>query len=380
MLFPAVLAFLAVKMITLAVNIARFPVLAVTGAPGTGPPSPGPPSPGGQAQQVARTVSLLVPVRDEAAALPRFLPAMLRQSGYTELLILDDESSDGSAAIAASLIAGDPRARIIAGTRAPAGWAGKTWACQQLASASASSTAAAGSILLYCDADVLLAAGTVTAVLAEMDRQHAEVFSVFPRQQTGSLAERLTTPLIDDVLLCFLPFPLLSVPVPAAATANGSLLGFTRQAYEQLGGFAAVRAELVEDVAIARAARRRGLRLGLALGGGLASTRMYAGYREVIRGLGRGLVPALGGSRARLAAAAAWHLAVYTWPLWRARTDRRWLVPLGLGILERLIVALKADPRSAWQAALTPLCPVAFLPVAGQAMRRQQRWKGRSYS
>jgi glycosyltransferase involved in cell wall biosynthesis len=318
-------------------------------------------------------VSLLVPMRDEAASLERTLPAMLRQRGVTELILLDDQSSDGSAELADSILADPPHAQVISGTPPPPGWVGKNWACQQLG------TAASGELLLFCDADVLLADGAIETVLAEMRQQRAEVFSVFPRQRTATLGEALITPLIDDVLLCFLPFRLLSLDIPAAATANGSLLLFDRRAYQQLGGFAAVRSEIVEDVALARRTRQAGLRLGLALGGNLVETRMYGSYRDAVQGLGRGLLAVTGGSRLRLLAAAGWHLAVYTLPLVAVPRHRRWLLPLGLGLLERALVALKCNPGSVWQAALTPCCPIAFLPLVAQAMRPVQHWKGRSF-
>lgn len=365
-LFGAVLGFLMVKLATLAMNLAWFPVLG-KGRLASGQPAPQPAaaSPG--------TVSLLVPMRNEAATLAAFLPALLGQSGVTELIVVDDESSDGSATLARSILAGSAHARLVSGTAPPPGWVGKNWACEQLAAE------ASGELLLYCDADVLLGAGAVEAVLQAMADQRADVFSVFPRQLTGSLGEALLTPLIEDVLLCFLPFRLLSADVPAAATANGSLLAFRRAALAELGGFSSVRAEIVEDVVLARRARRAGLRLGLALGGELVQTRMYGGYREAVTGLSRGLLAVTGGSRLRLAAATGWHLAAYTLPLVAASRSRRWLLPLGLGMAERLLVGLKCHPRAAWQAMSTPLSPIAFLAVVTQAMRGQQHWKGRSY-
>ena len=409
-LFRAVLGFLLLKLATLLGNLAVFPVL---GKPGVGGGRRGSRRRGSQrrdSRPLAPRVSLLVPMRNEAATLAQCLPAMLTQSGVSELIVLDDQSSDGSAELAQSILAlspttqspttqspttqsstvpsraaqsitaysptaGSATARLVLGEPAPPGWVGKNWACAQLAGE------ASGELLVYCDADVLLAPGAVEAVLHAMAEQRADVFSVFPRQLTGTLGEALLTPLIDDVLLCFLPFGLLSADVPAAATANGSLLALNSRALAELAGFAAVRSEIVEDVAIARRARRAGLTLGLALGGDLVRTRMYSGYREAVTGLGRGLLSVTGGSRARLLAATGWHLAVYTLPLVAAAGGhRRWLAPLGLGLAERLLVALKCHPRAAWQAVLTPLCPVAFVPVAGQAMRRQQHWKGRSYS
>jgi hypothetical protein len=363
----AVTCFLLLKAGILLLNVARFPVLRRT-------PGPGPGTAGGRGQsRPLASVSVLVPVRNEAAGLPASIPALLRQ-GAGELILLDDESEDGSGALAKSLMAADPRARVVSGRPAPPGWVGKSWACHQLAAQ------ASGALLMFCDADVMVADGAAAAVLAEMRRQDADVFSVFPRQVTAALGEHLITPLIDDVLLCFLPFGLLSAPVPAAATANGALLAFTRPAYDALGGFAAVRGDVTEDVALARRTRRAGLKLGLALGGGLVSTRMYVGYREACAGMARGLLPVTGGSRSRLILGAAWHLLAYTLPWVMAARRRAWLLPLSLGLAERVLVEIKTGRRAVWQAALTPLAPLAAAPVVAQALRRTQRWKGRACS
>jgi Glycosyl transferase family 21 len=361
-----VTGFLLLKIAILLVNLAEFPVLRRPAGPGRGP-SPLPAGPGG-----CGPVSLLVPMRNEAAGLAASAAGLLRQDAG-ELILLDDESGDGSASLARSLLAAHPGARVIAGTPPPPGWVGKSWACHQLAAQ------ASGSLLMFCDADVLLADGAAAAVLAQMRAQRADVFSVFPRQLTGTLGEHLITPLIDDVLLCLLPFRLLSADVPSAATANGSLLVFTRRAYDELGGFAAVRGDLAEDVAIARRARRAGLKLGLALGGELVATRMYEGYREVVAGLSRGLLPAAGGSRVLLVLGTGWHLAAYTLPWGAAARRRAWLLPASLGLAERVLVEIKTQRGSAWQAALTPLSPLAAVPLVARALRRAHSWKGRVY-
>ncbi len=300
------------------------------------------------------------------------MPGILQQNA-DEIVILDDESGDGSGPLAGALLAGCGRARVVTGTPAPAGWVGKSWACHQLALQSS------GSLLVFCDADVQLGSGALEAVIAQMQAQRADVFSVFPRQITATAGELLITPLIDDVLLCFLPFPLLSANVASAATANGSLLAFTRQAYDRLGGFAAVRGEITEDLAIARRTRASGLKLGLALGGELAATRMYDGYREVIEGMARGLLPAAGGSRGRLIAGTGWHLLAYTLPWALAVRRRAWALPLLLGVAERVLVEAKTGRQAWWQAPLTPLAPLAALPILARALRGRQRWKGRVY-
>jgi hypothetical protein len=361
----AVTAFLLLKLTVLILNLWRFPVLRRS-------PNPNPPIAAPLARPRPR-VSLLVPMRNEAARLAASVPAILAQ-GADEIIMLDDESDDGTGALARALVAGHQGARVADGVPAPPGWAGKNWACHQLA-AQASSP-----LLVFCDADVLLAEGAIDAVVTEMQVQRADVFSVFPRQITATLGEHLITPLIDDVLLCFLPFPLLSADVPQAATANGSLLAFTRPAYDHCGGFAAVRSELIEDVATARRARKAGLKLGLALGGPLVATRMYHGYREVMGGMSRGLLPVTGGSRSRLVLGAGWHLLAYTLPWGLARRRRGWSLPLVLGVAERALVEIKTGRRTVWQAALMPLSPLAAAPIVARALRRKQRWKGRVYS
>ena len=359
-----VTAFLVLKLAVLIVNMWRFPVLGRR--PAAGPH--GPSTPAGNRPPV----SLLVPMRNEAARLAASIPPLLTQN-VDEIILLDDESTDGTGARARSLLSGHLRARVEDGVPAPPGWVGKTWACHQLAAR------ASGSLLVFCDADVVLAEGAVDAVIAEMAAQRADVFSVFCRQVTASLGEHLITPLIDDVLLCFLPFALLSADVPRAATASGALLVFTRPAYRDVGGFAAVRSELIEDVAIARRTRQAGLKLGLALGGRQAATRMYHGYSEVLAGMSRGLLPVTGGSRSRLVAGAGWHLLAYTLPWLLAPRRRGWLLPLGLGLAERALVEIKTERRTVWQALLMPLSPLAAAPIVARALRGNQRWKGRVY-
>src|ERR1700761_1367728 len=359
-----VTAFLVLKLGVLAVNMLRFPVLR--SRPDTDRPAASGPV------RSRLPVSLLVPMRNESARLAASIPAILAQNA-DEVILLDDQSTDGTGALARSLLSGYPRARVEDGIPAPPGWVGKSWACDQLAAK------ASGSLLVFCDADVLLAKGAIGAVIAEMEAQRADVFSVFCRQITASLGEHLITPLIDDVLLCFLPFGLLSADVPRAATASGALLVFTRSAYDQIGGFAAVRSELIEDVAIARRTRQAGLKLGLVLGGRLAAVRMYRGYREVLTGLSRGLLPVTGGSRTRLVAGAGWHLFAYTLPWVLAPRRRRWLVPVVLGVAERVLVEIKTERRTVWQALLMPLSPLAAAPIVARSLRGNQSWKGRLY-
>jgi glycosyltransferase involved in cell wall biosynthesis len=349
----AILGYHLVKTAGLALNARQFPTLRRRAV-----------------APVRPRVSLLVPARDEEARLPDLLPGLLEQPA-DEILILDDCSTDGTAGVVRACQ--DPRLRLLTGTPPPPGWIGKTWACHQLAAV------ASGEILVFCDADVVLADDALDAIWSEMRRQRADVFSVFPRQVTGTIGERLLVPLIDETLLGFLPHRLLSLPVASAATANGQLLAFERAAYDRIGGHRAVFDRIVEDVAIARRARRLGLRLGLALGGDVVQARMYQGYASTVAGLGKSLRAAHLGSRSALGASAAFHFGAYTlpWLLWRR--GPAWRVAAVLGLAERLIANAKTGRGAYAEAALVPVTPLAAVPVYATAARAKARWKGRQY-
>jgi len=350
----AVAAFHAVKLAGVAVNLVMFPTLR----PQAAAPRP--------------VISVLVPARDEGRRLPGALAGLLAQD-VAEIVVLDDQSRDATPAVVQRAARADPRVRLVRGRPPPPGWTGKNWACQQLAAT------ARGDVLLFCDADVLLAPGAVDACWAQMRAQRADVFSVFPRQRTVTLGERLIVPLIDDVLLAFLPHPLLRLPVPAAATANGQLLMFRRNGYDRLGGHAAVAGDIIEDLALARRTRRAGLRLGLALGGDLVGARMYSGYPDSVRGFGKSLRAAHGGHGGALAVTSAWHVLAYTvpWLAWRA--GPAWRVAAVLGLAQRILVNAKTGRGAPGEAVLVPVTPLAALPVYALAFRRNAQWKGRSY-
>lgn len=370
-----VTAFLALKATVLLINLIRFPVL--TAARGSDASSCDGDEEGAPAAGEDRLgeVSVLIPARDEAGRLPGTLPGVLAQRS-AEVLVLDDGSSDGTAQVARDLIdgSGHPNARVLRGQDLPLGWTGKTWACHQLAGA------AQGDTLVFLDADVTLERGAVAAVVAEKQRVGADVFSVFPRQDTGSLGEHLVVPTIDDVLLCLLAHPLLGLPIPSAATAHGACLVFDRDSYAGVGGFESVRGEIVDDVALARRTRALGMRLGLALGGDLVHVRMYRSYGEVVGGLSRGLLPMSNGSPVVLILGWMVHLLAYTVPVIALPTDRRWAWPLALGMAERATVEIKTRRYAVWQALLVPAVAPAMGPLVARALRGGPQWRGRTYA
>ncbi|GGJ89544.1 hypothetical protein GCM10008939_36910 [Deinococcus aquiradiocola] len=363
----AALGFLLYKLGTLAVNALTFPVLRARPRIAAGP-----------------RVSILVPARNEALNLPHTLPRLLRQ-GAAEVIVLDDRSSDGTGPVAAALTLGVPGARVIPGTPRPAGWHGKPWACLQLA------RAALGDVLIFTDADVCWEDGTLNALLHALEDSGADLLTVWPRQQTRTPGERLLAPLVDDVLLSILPAPLIRLPFASMSAGNGQLMAFRAGTYRRVGGHALVRDEVLEDVRFAARLKARGGRVAVALGGDLMSVRMYRSYAGpggAVEGFAKSLHEAHGGSRAVMLLSWAWHLAVYTlpwWPGWtagRGGAARVRTAVLGLGLLERLLVNVRTGRTTRadlLEVLLTPLTPLAALPVYLLALRGTYRWKGREY-
>jgi len=351
---------LGIKLVNLLINLLIFPVLKGSKVEGR------------RSNASKSKVSLLIPARNEALNLKETLPGFLRQEA-DEILILDDESQDDTALEVDRASAQDARVRRVAGRPKPEGWMGKTWACQQLAQA------ASGEVLIFTDADVYWGKAALKAVLQRLRQEKAGLLSVYPRQITPTLLERVLLPLIDDVLMGYLPYPLLWTPFPSAAAANGQVMAFTREAYLAVGGHARVRGEVLEDVRLAQQVKASGGRLALALGGELIGVRMYRDYGEIVEGLGKNLIEFHGRNRFVLVLSYLMHLVAYTlcWPL--ALLNPLWLIVGGMGLLERLLLNLKTG-REFWELLLMPLAPILSTPVYLRSWRRKYLWKGRVYS
>ena len=136
----------------------------------------------------------------------------------------------------------------------------------------------------------------------ELDATEGGLLTVWPRQVCGTWGERLVVPLVDLLLLANLPHPLVrALPFASLAGANGQLMAWRREAYDRVGGHAALPAQVLEDVRLAQRAKRLGVALTLRLGGPWVATRMYRGWRDVVAGFGKNALAAAGGVAGGLA-------------------------------------------------------------------------------
>lgn len=334
-------------------------------------------------------VSVLIPARDEAAAIAGTLRAWLAQDYPAfELLLLDDGSGDDTAALALQAAAGDDRFRLLTGEPLPVGWKGKNWACHQLAEA------ARGELLLFTDADVHWEAGALSALVAEMTRARADLLTVWPTQATRTWSERLVVSQMALVVIAYLPvLAVHHLPWPVFSAANGQCLAFRRDAYRETGGHAAVRGAIVEDMAFAWAAKRRRLRLRMADGAGLVSARMYHDWPEVRDGFAKNILYGHAGSVALLCFSCLFHWSLFLAPwFWLAAGlafpgfSGAWQAPLALvalGLLVRALTAAVTRQRPA-DALLMPVSVLLMTAITLRALRWHfhggPRWKGRVYA
>jgi chlorobactene glucosyltransferase len=189
-------------------------------------------------------VSVLIPARDEEANIEPCLNS-LRQQEYQnfEILILDDNSSDGTATIVRRLASLDERICLVAGQPLREGWAGKPFACYQLAQK------AKGDYLLFVDADTVHAPNMLRNVMSLAVGSGCSLISGFPRQIATSLSERVTIPLIYFIILSWLPlWWLQSSKKLKPSLAIGQFLLFPRDEYWRIGGHEAVKSKILEDV------------------------------------------------------------------------------------------------------------------------------------
>lgn len=228
-------------------------------------------------------LSVLIPARNEAPRIRATLESVLANRGCDfEVIVLDDQSTDGTASVVGALAAVDPRVRLRSAPPLPAGWCGKQHACHVLAGL------ARGPLLVFMDADVRLAPDALTRMVSFMSGTKAALASGVPFQELGSFSERLLLPFIHFLLLCYLPMHAMRrTRWPSMSGGCGQLFIARRAAYLHCGGHAMLRDSLHDGIQLPRVFRRAGWGTELFDATDVATCRMYETNRETWRGLSK---------------------------------------------------------------------------------------------
>src|SRR4030088_1712036 len=221
------------------------------------------------------TLSIIVPARNEEECLRACLDSLVAQTGVAfEVIVVDDHSSDCSREIALSF----PGVRVIEAAPLPQGWTGKNNAV------TCGAGVAQGEWLLFTDADTVHLPGSLARSLDEAKRNGAALLSYSPEQVVISVWEKAVMPVIFAELASKYSPSQVSDPNSAVAAANGQYILITREAYDAVGGHAAIAGTLLEDVALARAVKGSGRKILFRYGGDAVRTRMYRSFAQLREG------------------------------------------------------------------------------------------------
>lgn len=379
----AILTLLGLSLLGVLVNLSRFDALRPVPAPEDAP-----------------LVSILVPARNEARNIEACVRSLLAQEyPRFQLVVLDDHSDDGTGDIIRSLgLSEESDSRtLLQGQTLPEGWAGKNWACHQLAQR------ARGEFLFFTDADTVHAPGTVAAAVAYAQEKRADLVSAWPRLLTGTLGEKLVIPMILLLGMVMYPHwlvlwlqehPRLAARLPknvlrSLGAANGQFLFFRRSAYERLGGHQSLRDHLVEDVAFGRAVTARmgeGMRLFNCDSLRFSTVRMYRSFGETWEGFTKNMRPAFEGHLPGFLVVGTVQFACFLYPfiaLFGPAALRHFAnAEVALIYLIRLVLTVRY--RTTWIGALLhPLGHALCLAIGLNSWRCSAgggvSWKGRRY-
>ena len=220
-------------------------------------------------------VSVIVPARNEEAALGSCLRSLMAQDGVSfELIVVTDNSTDQTRHIAESF----SNVRVVDAGTLPPNWTGKNNAM------TAGARAAKGKWLLFTDADTVHNPGSLARAVAEAEQHQTALLSYSPEQEVHGFWEKAIMPVIfAELASTYRPRDVCNPKSPVAA-ANGQYLLISREAYDAVGGHAAISNNLLEDVALARAVKASCRCLRFRYGADAVRTHMYRGFKQLREG------------------------------------------------------------------------------------------------
>jgi hopene-associated glycosyltransferase HpnB len=327
-------------------------------------------------------VTVIVPARDEAPSIGQALRSLLAQdyAGPLRVILVDDGSNDGTGAIARGVA--DPRLTVLEGQARPAGWSGKLWAVAQ-----GLAEAEAAELVLLTDADIVHDRRHLATLVAQAERGDLDLVSEMVALACNSPAEHALVPAFVLFFQLLYPFEWVNDPLRATAAAAGGTVLIRARALERIGGVAAVRGALIDDVALAVAVKRGG-RIFLGHSGLAHSVRAYPHAADIWRMIARTAYVQLHFSPLLLLATVLAMTLTFLMPPYAALFGHgvaRWLGWLTWGAMAAAYQpTLHRFHRSVLWAPALPLVAAFYLAATiGSAVNhhlgRGVAWKGRAY-
>lgn len=293
-------------------------------------------------------VSVLVPARNEEKNILKCLQGILKQDYKNiEVIVLDDNSTDNTANLVSSVQS--DKIKLIKGKELQNGWLGKNWACYQLAQN------AVGNYLLFIDADVEVKSEVISSAVAEMNESNASLISIFPTQIIKSIGEHLIVPLMNWLLLTFLPLKFVySLNNKAFVAANGQFMLWKRDDYFRIGNHEIVKDKVVEDMELARVIKNKNLKVKTLLGGNLVYCKMYNSFKEAYTGFQKNFYPGFSVSPVFFILIISFLFLVFVGPIFIIRDNLISTLPLMLVIVSRTSVSISSKQNLLFHLLLHP--------------------------
>jgi chlorobactene glucosyltransferase len=232
-----------------------------------------------QEPAVDELVSIIVPAHNEERVIATCLDSLLAQKwDRLQVIVVADRCSDATEAIVAERVERDDRLTLIRNTDCPESWAGKCHALR------IGAEHAEGDMLAFIDADTEAHPDLLRAAVGEAKRRDTALLSLLTDLKSCHWFERCTQPVATMALMSLFPPDRVNRDDRARTFANGQFMLFDRDWYDQVGGHAAVKDDLLEDIAFARIIRDAGGRVNILQADGLLSCSMYGSREEFLRG------------------------------------------------------------------------------------------------
>ncbi len=328
-------------------------------------------------------ITVLIPARNESQAVAATLQALEAQGTGLTIVLIDDQSEDGTVAIAGSIpIRG---LRIVPGGPLPAGWTGKLWALEQ----GRQYVQTPHTLLL--DADIAIEPGVIAGLHAKMEREDIAFISLMASPRMQNVWEKLLMPAFVYFFRLLYPFSLSNNPnVPAVAGAAGGCILLETRVLDEIGGFGSLRDAVIDDCALARRVKSRGYRTWIGLSHSVRSQRAYDSLNAIWEMVARSAFTQLYYSGWLLACVTA----VFTMAFWlptvslvfSRSTTAELLSAFALGaMMIGYAPTLRYYRRSLLWSLAMPLIGTLYLGMTWSSALRYRAgkrayWKGRTYA
>lgn len=235
-------------------------------------------------------ITAIVPARNEEAVIGACVKGLAEQPEIAEILVVNDQSSDGTVAAVRRAAAEIPKLKLLETGKLPAGWIGKNNAVW------CGAAEARNRWLLFTDADAELLPGATARALQIAQESNVALVSFSPEQVTETWFEKSLIPFVYCRLARHFSFKDVNDPKNRAAAANGQFLMIRRDVYDAIGGHEAIAGEVLEDVALANNAKSAGYAIWFGPGKGVVKARMYRSFGAMCEGWKKNLYLLMGGS------------------------------------------------------------------------------------